>query len=251
MNKISAVILAKNEENMIADCIESVSFCDEIIVIDNDSNDMTADIAKSMNAKVYLVNELSFAFLRNFGLSKVKNEWILYVDADERVSTILRESILNIIKVSAKTIAGYRLKRKNYYFGKNEWPQIEKLERLFVKKYLKNWRGELHETPEVDGQIKNIDEGFLLHYTHRDLTSMLKKTIEWSRIEAKLRFDSHHPKVTWWRIPRVMLTAFYNSYINQKGYKAGTVGIIESTYQAFSMFVTYARLWEMQQKRNY
>jgi hypothetical protein len=143
----------------------------------------------------------------------------------------------------------YKIHRKNYYFGNHEWPFIESLERLFEKSSLKGWYGEVHETPKVEGKIGEL-KGFLLHYTHRDLTSMVDKTIVWSKIEAELRYKSHHPPMTWWRFPRVMFTAFYYSYIQQKGYKAGTVGIVESLYQSFSMFITYARLWEMQQKKN-
>ena len=79
---------------------------------------------------------------------------------------------------------------------------------------------------------------------------MVNKTLEWSKIEAELRFNSNHPKMVWWRFPRVMTTAFLNSYVKQGGYKVGTVGIIESVYQSFSMFITYARLWEMQKKRD-
>lgn len=246
MSSISAIIIAKNEENMIADCIDSVSFCDETVVIDNGSTDKTPEIAKRMRAKVYFINEVNFAALRNIGASKAKNPWIIYIDADERVSTSLRENIEEAIKKSEKKVAGYRVMRKNYYFGKHEWPQIEKLERLFVKKHLKRWYGDLHETAEVSGKMEDLRGGYLLHYTHRDLSSMLRKTIEWSKVEAKLRFDSNHPVITWWRFPRVMLTAFFDSYIRQKGYKAGTVGVIESMYQSFSIFITYARLWEMQ-----
>ena len=77
---------------------------------------------------------------------------------------------------------------------------------------------------------------------------MLNKTIEWSKIEAELRFKSDHPKMTWWRFPRVMIKAFINSYITQGGWKAGATGIVEGTYQAFSIFITYARLCELQEK---
>jgi len=143
------------------------------------------------------------------------------------------------------------LKRKNFYLGssaKNEWPYIEKTERLFKRSSLKGWKGKLHESPIVIGEIGEIGEGFLLHYTHRDLASMLAKTIEWSKIEAELRFTANHPKVTWWRLFRVMLTAFLDYYLKQRGWKVGTVGVIESVYQVFSVFITYARLWEMQRE---
>ena len=108
---------------------------------------------------------------------------------------------------------------------------------------------ELHESAKIKGTVGRLS-GELLHFTHRNLDSMLQKTIEWSEIEAQLRINAHHPTMTWWRFLRVMLTAFYDSYIRQKGWKVGVVGIIEAMYQSFSMFITYARLWEMQQKKD-
>lgn len=248
MSKISAVILTKNAENIITDCLESVSFCDEIIAIDDGSTDRTADIAKRFGARVELpkFKTDNFAEKRNFGLKKAKYKWIFYIDPDERVTPQLKESIIKISNQHKAQFQAYKIQRKNFYLGAHEWPHIEFMERLFYKSALIRWHGELHETPEVDGKIGQLD-GFLLHFTHTDLTSMVNKTISWSKIEAELRLHASHPLMTWWRFPRVMITAFYNSYIKQKGYKAGTPGLIESIYQAFSMFITYARLWEMQQ----
>lgn len=275
MNSISGIVIAKNEENRIADCLDSLSFCDETIVIDGGSEDRTIDIAARMGARVFTLASDDFSRLRNFGLTKAKGEWVLYVDADERVTLELARNIKSQLskpnyssseakrsrEVSgdnsfrqARTITGFvtafKIKRKNFYFGNQEWPYIENLERLFKKSSLKGWKGMLHESPIVDGQIGALD-GFLLHYSHRDLSSMLAKTIEWSQIEAELRFKSDHPQVTWWRFFRVMITVFFDSYIKQRGWKVGTVGLIESMYQSFSIFITYARLWEMQQKKNY
>jgi hypothetical protein len=79
---------------------------------------------------------------------------------------------------------------------------------------------------------------------------MVTKTNEWSLEEAKLRFDAGHPPVVGWRLIRVMITGFWRSFISQGGWKAGTVGWIESIYQGFSMFITYAKLWELQQKKS-
>lgn len=254
MVKLSAIIIAKNAENIIADCLDSVSFADEIIVVDNNSTDRTYDIARMKGVNIIQSRNKSFAEIRNQGFRKAKYEWILYLDADERISNNLKEGIIKILSAKNIKISAFKLKRKNYYFGKHEWPTVESLERLFRKKHLTKWYGELHETPVVEGEIGEITDGYLLHYTHKDLESMLRKTIEWSGIEANLRLNVNHPKVTWWRFPRVMITAFYDSFIRQKGYKAGTVGVIESLYQAFSIFITYARLWEMQQdkfKNNY
>ncbi len=246
MIKISAIILTKNAENLIADCIDSVSFCDEVIVIDDSSTDRTPDIAKLLGATVYVYSSESFAKKRNLGLKRAKGKWVLYVDVDERVSKELVESIKDVLERKRDIYSAYRLQRKNYYLGKHEWPAVEKLERLFKKSKLEEWYGDLHESPQVNGDIGDIHEGVIMHFTHQDLTSMLNKTIVWSKIEAELRYKTNHPQMSWWRFFRVMLTAFYDSYIRQKGYKVGTAGYIESMYQAFSIFITYARLWEMQ-----
>ena len=252
MTKISVIVIAKNEEDMIADCLDSLSFCDEIVLVDNGSEDRTCDIAKRMGAKIVSLKTDDFSKLRNFGLEKSRNDWVLYLDADERISNLLKDEIIHLTIDSGRVqqLNAYSLKRKNFYFSsskKNEWPHIEKIERLFKRGSLKGWKGKLHESPIIEGAIGTLD-GFLLHYSHRDLSLMLAKTIEWSKIEAELRFSAKHPRMTWWRFPRVMFTAFIDFYIRQGGWKMGTIGIIESIYQSFSVFVTYARLWEMQLK---
>lgn len=244
--KISAVIITKNEENMIVDAIDSVSFCDEIVIIDNDSQDRTRDIAGRLGANVFSLETNDFSKLRNYGKEKAKSDWIIYVDADERVSEELVKEIKNVINKHDK-YAAYRLPRKNFYLGKNAWPRIEKMERLFKKEFLVEWAGKLHESPKVDGEVGELSS-HLFHYTHQDLSSMLNKTIEWSEIEAANRIDAGHPKMSWWRFPRVMVGTFLNYYIKQKGFKLGTAGIIESIYQSFSSFITYAKLWEKQNK---
>lgn len=246
MIKISAIVITKNSENVIADCLDSLAFCDEKVVIDNKSEDRTIEIAEKMGAKVFDYSSDNFSNLRNFGLKKVVNDWILYIDSDERVDRDLASDIKNVLSTDPN-FSAFKIKRKNFYFGNNEWPYIEHLERLFEKSKLDGWYGKLHESPKIKGEVGNL-KGYLLHYAHQDLSSMVKKTIEWSKIEAELRYKSGHPKMTWWRFPRVMITAFLDSYIRQGGWKAGTVGLIESIYQSFSIFITYARLWEIQQK---
>lgn len=246
MTKLSAIILTKNAEDLIADCIDSISFCDEVIIVDDYSTDRTAELAKHLGASVFPYSSESFAKKRNLGLQKAKGKWVLYLDADERVSPELKDAIQTVLERKKDIYAAYRVNRKNYYLGNNEWPTMEKLERLFKKSKLEEWYGDLHESPRVNGDVGGLDEGFIKHYTHQDLTSMLNKTIQWSKIEADLREKANHPKMSWWRFYRVMATAFFDSYIRQKGYKVGTAGLIESIFQSFSMFITYARLWEIQ-----
>src|SRR5438034_8969271 len=193
---ISAIILAKNAESDIIDCLDSVSFCDErIVVLDSHSTDRTEDLAKRAGARVIKTDTSNFSERRNTGLEAAKGEWVFYIDTDESVTPVLRDAILATIKISPVSNVAYKIKRKNFYLGKHEWPAIEKLERLFFKNKLKKWKGTLNESPIVDGNIGELD-GFLEHYTHKNLKAMLDKTIQWSEVEAKLRLDAHHPKMT-------------------------------------------------------
>ena len=242
---LTAVIIAKNEEEMIAPALDSVSFAEEIIVVDNSSTDSTAEIAKKMGARVIRIDSNDFSELREAPLKKIKTEYVLYIDADERVSGELRDEIIKIIHENAH-VSAYRIPRKNYFLGNHLWPQTEYLARLFRRSSLRGWQGDLHETAVFDGQSDQLLSP-ILHYTHRDFSSLVDKTHKWSVIEARLRFDAGHPPVVWWRFPRVMLKAFSNSYITQSGWKAGGVGLMESIFQAFSIFITYAKLWELQQ----
>lgn len=238
--KLTAIVITKNEQARIEKCLTSLSFADEIIVVDNGSIDHTREIAKKHGATIVAAKGVhNFASLRNLGKEKAHGAWLLYVDADEIVSRELAQELKTIHQ------NGYELRRKNYYLG-HPWPGEEYLLRLMRKDALIEWYGALHETARVSGEIGRLNAP-LIHDTHRSLEEMVTKTNEWSATEAKLRFDAGHPPVVWWRFFRVMLTAFFDSFIKQGGWRAGTVGWIESIYQSFSIFITYAKLWELQQ----
>jgi len=243
---LTAIIIAQNEQEMIGDALDSLSFVEQVVVVDNNSHDATGEIARKKGARVIIIDSLDFYKLRDAPLKKIKTEYVLYIDADERVSHELRDEITRVIHENAH-LSAYRIPRQNYYLGNHPWPQIEHLERLFRRSSLKGWKGDLHETAVFDGQIGDLSSP-IHHFTHRDFSSMVEKTNKWSEIEARLRFESGHPPVFWWRFPRVMLQAFGASYFSQKGWKAGVVGVMESLFQAFSIFITYAKLWELQQK---
>lgn len=247
--KLTAIIIAKNEDVRIGKCLASVAFADEIVVVDNSSTDTTADIARRAGAKIFEATEKDFSSVRELGLREATGKWVLYVDADEEVKDQLQSEISKVIRSHKNgDPTAYFVRRDTYYFGYH-WPYRDMVERLFLKTALKGWHGRLHETPVYTGGTAVLSHA-LIHRTHRTLEDMLEKTNDWSEIEAKLRLEAHHPAVTWWRLLRVMFTGFTRSYMDQRGWRAGTVGWIESIYQAYSMFITYAKLWELQQKKN-
>jgi len=243
---VSAIIIAKNEEPRIALAIASLTFADEVVVMDNGSSDNTATVAKRMGATVFSVSEKDFAKIRNEAAGKARGTWLLYVDADEVVTGELGVEISRTIKNPPEYDA-YEVNRINHYLGVR-WPSQEWMVRLIKRDALLGWEGKLHETARVSGAVGKLT-GSIVHHTHRTLSEMVAKTNEWSETEASLRLMAHHPRITWWRIFRVMATGFWDSFVIQGGWRVGTAGLIESMYQGFSMFITYAKLWEMQEFR--
>jgi glycosyltransferase involved in cell wall biosynthesis len=252
--RLSAIIIAKNEEKRIRAAIQSVRFADEILLIDNGSIDKTVHIARQAKARVISAPHATFGQLRSIGRDQASGNWIVYVDADEVVPQELATEIADIAiqtftpdEISSKNVCFF-IKRKNIYMG-TPWPVQDKMQRLFYRHALTGWKGELHETPIVTGKTSELVHS-LDHNTHRTLEEMLEKTNVWSHTEALLRLRSSHPPVVTWRLVRVFLTGFWQTYIREGGWRAGTVGMIESMYQGFSLFITYAKLWELQQKRS-
>lgn len=244
---LTCIIITRNEERNIAACIASAKFSNQIIVVDNKSKDKTVEIAKKQGALVISNNFSDFSKQREEGLKHNKSDWIIYLDADERITPELRGEIEEILK-SPNSVDVFKIKRRNFYFGKFQWTFYDNLERLFKKDVIKGWYGKIHESPVIEGKIGELNN-YIDHFTHSDLTSMLSKTIEWSDTEARIRLNSSHPRMSWWRFPRVMMTTFFSYYIKQRGYKVGTAGIVESMFQSYSIFITYAKLWEMQNKK--
>lgn len=233
---------------MIGDCIRSLAFADEVVVIDSNSSDRTKSVAEKLGARVLEHPFKNYADQRIYAKKQAKGIWVLYVDADERVSKKLASEIIAMVNQepsSMNQVAAYKIPRKNFYLGNHEWPSIEYLERLFLKSSLQKWEGAVHEHALYRGSL-GILKNYLIHYTHRDLSTMISKTNTWGDSEARMLYSSHHPKMNAIRFLRIMVTKFFYSYFTQNGWKAGTAGLVESMYQAFSYFTIYAKLWEMQ-----
>lgn len=258
--KLSVVIIAKNEEGMIGEAIKSALWADEVLVIDDNSVDKTVNIAKKMGARIVCSSRqapFQYAKLRNDSINLAKKDWIFYLDCDERITPALTEEIKNFLRnvsIDVRCLDGqitaYAVSRHNFYLGKRvkyggSYPDYVK--RFFYRPALEKWIGKLHEEPIFRGKLGYLKNS-LRHYTHRDLTSMMKKTIEWSKLEAEELYKANHPPATWWRMTRMMLTELWNRGIKLQGFRDGTVGVIEVIFQMYSRFITYARLWELQSK---
>jgi glycosyltransferase involved in cell wall biosynthesis len=247
---LSIVVIAKNEEDRIEACLKSCSFGDELILLDSGSTDKTVEIAKRNGARVISAESGDFADTRNKGMKEAKGEWVLYVDADERVLKPLQGEIREL--AAGTGYSAVALSRINVIFGqrvsygpyKKDW-----MIRLFKKSDFETWVGKVHEYGKFKGEL-GYSKNSLLHLTHRDLDHFVLKALDWSKIDAKLRFDAHHPKMTKLRFMRILFTESWNQLIKREGLFGGTVGFIDSMLQVFSFYMTYVRLWELQQSKS-
>ena len=229
---ISAIVLigGNYDKELLEKCLNSVSWCDEIIKVETDDG------------------KGSFADWRNKGAKRALGEWLLYVDTDEEIIADLRKEIESTIYNLQITNSAYAIPRDNVFLGKHmRWGgwSPDYVLRLIKKDKLVGWFGNLHEQPRIDGSVGHLNNK-LIHVTHRNLSDMVEKTNKWSEIEAKLLFDSGHPKMVWWRFFSVAFREFWYRGIMKLGFLDGPVGVIEIIYQMFSRMVTYAKLWEMQ-----
>lgn len=231
---------------MIGDCLTSLQFADEIIIVDTGNTDKTNDIAKKHRTRIVKCSGADYSQFRNAGLAAANGDWILYVDADERITHELQKEILKIIHDNDGGV--YAIPRQNFYLGKllthGGWGN-DYVIRLFSRESLIKWTGALHEQPTYRGQLTKLTR-FLTHYSHRGLYSMTEKTIAFTDYEARLRLDAGHPPVVWWRFIRVILTEFWYRFINLSAWKDGPEGIIDGLFQVYNTFIIYARLWELQ-----
>ena len=252
--KIAVIINAKNEEDFIADCLESVKWADEtVVLLSKDSTDKTEKIARGFGTKIIEQEskEMNYAAWRDQGLKEARSDWLLWIDADERVSPLLRREIETVITNRQIPFTTYAIPRRNFLLGKELhfggwYPDF--VERLFLRNKLKKWEGKLHERPVYEGQLGYLANP-LIHLQPEKIEPALQKSINWSDIEAKLLFDSSHPPVTWWRVLRMGATTLFERLIKKQGFRDGTEGWIESIYQAFHTMVVYLRLWEKQNEK--
>lgn len=251
---ISAVILTKNAESKLTGCLESVKdWADEIVMLDTGSTDKTLEIAKKYGTKIGKAKGKDYASWRNEAAKHARGDWLFYIDHDERASKELKEEIISLITnhQSPITYVAYDIPRKNYVFGRwlkhgGWWP--DRVLRLIKKDKLIRWEGEVHEQPKIDGSVGSLKNA-LIHLKEDDLSDMVEKTNRYSVYEAKLLYEANHPPMAWWRFISIVVRELWDRLIVKLGFLDGPEGIIYCAYQGYSRFVTYAKLWEMQNSK--
>jgi len=245
---ITAVIITKNEELMLANCIETLRWCKDILVIDSDSSDQTLAIGERLGAKVITTRVQSFAERRNVALDHIKTDWLFYIDADERVAPQLAKEIL--VQIETTTAGALEMHRQNMMYGKyflnGGWGK-EFVQRIFRKQTLAGWKGEIHESPLYEGEIIRLHNS-LFHLTHRSTIDGLHKTATWTPLEAKLLYDANIPLVTPFILLRKTAMEFIRRAFLWSGRKDGVEGYIEAGIQAMNRFLVYVQVWELQQQ---
>jgi len=255
MSKVSAVISAYNEEKNIEQCLKSLAFADEIIVVDNSSTDKTAEIAKKYTAKVFSQknNPAEIDLQKNFGFEKATGDWILSIDADEDVSKELAEEIKSKIKNQKAEINGYWIPRKNIIFGKfiehTGWypdPQL----RLFKKGKGKYVKAHVHEALKLEGESVYLKE-FIIHHHYETITQFIRRTVDiYAPNEAQDFLDKGY-QFSAFDAVRFPLNEFISRFFARKGYKDGFYGLMLSLLMAFYHFLIFAYLWEKQGFKEY
>jgi glycosyltransferase involved in cell wall biosynthesis len=242
---ISAVIIAKDEEERLPDALASVAFCDEVLLVDGGSSDRTRELAEAGGARV-LVNAPwpGYVGQRNYATDNARHDWVLAVDADERVTPALRAEIQAL---QAKGFAhdGYRIPRAAHYLGRfirgTDWypdPQL----RLYDRRRGR-WQGALvHESVRVDGTVGRL-RGDLEHYTYRDVSHHMQTIDRYTTLWAEQAFAEGR-RAGALSAAFTCGWAFFRNYVLKRGFLLGSAGLTVSTLNAYYTFAKMAKLAE-------
>jgi glycosyltransferase involved in cell wall biosynthesis len=248
--KITANIITLNEQGHIRECINSLKdVCDEIIVVDSNSSDETVAIARSLGAKIVLQDYLGDGFQKNVVLKHAAFEWILSIDADERLDDEMKESIKKIKKATSHPEA-YSFKRKNYigerwikYCG---WYPDE-CTRLYNKNATKF--KELMGHSSVESKDVKLLDGNIIHYSYKNYHDLLNKTNRFSSRGAKMLLEKNK-KANGFSPFLHFMSAFFRKYFLQRGFMQGLDGLTISLTASINSYMKYAKLIEMRKSNN-
>ncbi len=231
MEKLSIIILTKNNENTISYALESSKFADEIIVIDSGSSDKTLDIVKSFDVRLIEQEWLGYSKQKQLGVDLAKNDWVLVLDSDEEITNALKEEIKNTLVNPKKD--GYYVPRKNIYFGKmlNYGLYPDRHIRLFNKtKGSFNGR-DVHESVKIDGKVGYL-KNYMIHYAYTTIDECIDKFNEYSTLGAKNNLFKRLISPNW---------IFFKMYILKLGFLDGWHGFITAKLYKEYTFWKYTK----------
>lgn len=254
----TACLITFNEERNLLEALQSVSFANEIVVVDSHSKDGTRALAegfsfpgpdgKSVQPRMIERDWPGHVEQKNFAIDQASHDWVLCVDADERVSPELRQEIEEALTREAAGVGGYTMPRKTYYLGRwvlhGGWYPDRKL-RLFRRR-LGRWGGtNPHDHVSVQGEVKPLS-GDLHHYSYCGLADHLRTINSFTGIAAreKLRKGVRFPLLRMIVQPPFK---FLKMFILKQGFREGTVGLIMAVMGSFYVFLKYAKLWELRE----
>jgi len=251
MTKIVAAILTKNEARHIGDCIKSVQWTDNVILEDSFSDDGTTAIARELNAHIFKSEFINFAVARNTALENAKilgADWVLFIDADERISAELAEEIKRVVQQNSE-IAGWWIPRYNIMWGHTMrgggWYPDHQLRLMRVGMARYDSERQVHEIVVLNGKEGYLKE-HMLHYNYDSLSQFKKKQDRYIDLEAKI-LKEKGIRAKPWTYVTMPLREFYRRYIALQGYKDGWVGLQVCSLMSWYMFVTYVRLRKLYQ----
>jgi len=247
MNKISACIISYNEVDHIARCIRSLSFCDQILIIDSGSDDGTIALAESLGAQVIYRKFDGFRSQKQFAVEQAEYDWIISLDADEEISEMLRTEILAEQIAGFKRFSGYRFPRCDFYQGRflhhgNFYPHH--VLRLFNRRYA-GWHGgrEIHERVVNTGKTHRL-RGDMLHYPYRSFGHEIDKLRSYAQMMAKHR-SSSGAKASYVKLIVSPVVLFLRGYVLRMGFLDGFPGLIRHLNNAIYAFQKELYLFDL------
>ncbi|MBO5911562.1 MAG: glycosyltransferase family 2 protein [Elusimicrobiaceae bacterium] len=247
--RISLFIIAKNEAHRIAACLASAKdVVSEIIVIDGNSTDNTAQLCKELGAQVFTREFDGFANQKNFALSKVTGEWALNLDADERLSPALKEEILRAAQ--NPQISGYYLPFCNYFLGKKmRFSGLNKEKHLRLVRTQKSHYvgGLVHEGLEVQGALSTLKNP-VNHFSYDTIEDYFTKFNKYTSLAAKQLYQNGR-RFSLLRVVFTLPFEFLKRYVIKLGFLDGIRGLFWASFSTYYVYVKYAKLWQLEQDK--